>query len=132
MSLQILIEFERYFQIFWAVVSFVFLYYKKYQLIYPDGYFELEQLGVIMLCGLSYFRLYCGSKGNKTETSSTTFLFVLLIFPCFIGNIYYIVLQTYALVFDLIMGLVLLICMALELVLAFFAAVEFKSIEKAQ
>jgi hypothetical protein len=42
LSLQLVIEFERYFQIFWAVVTFVFLYYKKYQLIYPDGYFELE------------------------------------------------------------------------------------------
>ena len=42
LSLQLLIEFERYFQVLWTVVTFVFLYYKKYQLIYPDGYFELE------------------------------------------------------------------------------------------
>ena len=76
--------------------------------------------------------MYCGSKGNKTETSSTTFIFVLLIFPCFIGNVYFIVLQTYSLAFDLILGLVLLLCMAMELVLAFFAAIEFKSLEKAQ
>ena len=92
MSLQILIEFERYFQIFWAIVSFTFLYYKKYQMIYPDGYFELEQIGVLALVSLQYFRLYCGSKGNKTETSWVTILFIGLIFPCLIANIYYIVL----------------------------------------
>ena len=52
MSLQVLLEFERYFQIFWGIVTFTFLYYKKYQLIYPDGYFELEQIGVVLLVAL--------------------------------------------------------------------------------
>jgi hypothetical protein len=51
---------------------------------------------VILLVSLSYFRLYCGSKGNKTETSQTTFIFIGLILPCLIGNVYFIILQTYA------------------------------------
>ena len=131
MSLQLLIEFERVFQAFWATVTFVFLYYKRYQLIYPDGYFEIEQVAMLLLLALQYFRLYCGSKGNKTETSSTTFVFIVLIIPCFVGNVYYAVLQTYALAWELIMGVVLLICQALELVLALFAAIDFKSLEKA-
>ena len=127
-----LIEFERYFQLFWLVLTFIFLYYKHYQLIYPNGYFELEQVGAILLTALSYFRLYCGSKGNKTETSFITLGFLALIIPCFAGNIYYVVLQTYALAFEVIIGAVLLICQAMELVLAFFAAIDFKSLEKAQ
>jgi hypothetical protein len=49
-----------------------------------------------LLAAVTYFRLYCGSKGNKTETSQTTFIFIALILPCLIGNIYFIVLQTYA------------------------------------
>ena len=65
-------------------------------MLYPTGYFELEQVGIFLLVLLHYFRLYCGSKGNKTETSGPTIVFILLIFPCFIANIYYIVLQTYA------------------------------------
>lgn len=115
----------------WAVVTFVFLYYKKYQLIYPDGYFELEQIGMILLVALQYFRIYCGSKGNKTETSSVIVIFTVLVIPCFIGNIYYMVLQTYALAFEIIIGVVLLISQAVELVLALFAIIDFKSLEKA-
>lgn len=112
-------------------MTFIFLYYKKYQLIYPDGYFELEQLGMLFLLALQYFRLYCGSKGNKTETSATILIFTVLVIPCFIGNIYYMVLQTYALAFEIIMGVVLLVCQAIELVLALFAIIDFKGLEKA-
>jgi hypothetical protein len=35
-------------------------------------------------------------------------------------------------VFDVIMGAIILICMAMEIVLAFFATIDFKSLEKAQ
>jgi Predicted membrane protein len=62
-----------------------------------------------MLVALHYFRIYCGSKGNKTETSSTVVIFIALTVPCFIGNIYYMVLQTYALAFEVIMGVILLV-----------------------
>ena len=96
MSLQVLIEFERYFQCFWAIITFIFIYYKRYLLIYPDGYFELEQIGIFLLIALQYFRLFCGSKGNKTESSGTMALFILLTLPCLFGNIYYIIIQTYA------------------------------------
>jgi membrane protein YdbS with pleckstrin-like domain len=76
-------------------------------------------------------RLYCGSKGNKTETSQTIFFFLVLILPCLIGNIYYIILQTYALVIEVILGIIIIICMILELFIALFAAIDFKSLEKA-
>jgi hypothetical protein len=101
-------------------------------MLYPEGYFELEQVGAFLLVSLQYFRIFCGSKGNKTETSSTTFFFCLLVIPCLVGNIYYIVLQTYALVFEVIMGVIIVICLLFELIVGFFAAIDFKSLEKAQ
>lgn len=72
------------------------MYYKRYQMIYPDGYFELEQIGIFIVLGVQYLRIYCGSKGNKCETSWVVFLFLSLLAPSFIGNIYYVTLQTFA------------------------------------
>jgi hypothetical protein len=52
MSLQILIIFDYYFQILWGALTFTFLYYKKYSMIYPEGFFELEMLGIFILLPL--------------------------------------------------------------------------------
>jgi len=38
----------------------------------------------------------------------------------------------YRLVIEVILGVIIVICMLIELILAFFAAIDFKSLEKAQ
>jgi len=38
----------------------------------------------------------------------------------------------YSLVIEVIIGVIIVICMVLELFIAFFAAIDFKSLEKAQ
>lgn len=87
--------FDYYVNIIWGIISVLMLYYKQYQLIYPLGYFELEMVGIFLLLTVHYLRLYIGRKGNKCETSSTTVIFILLDILCALGNIYYIILQTY-------------------------------------
>jgi hypothetical protein len=42
------------------------------------------------------------------------------------------ILYLFRLVFEVIMGVIILITMALELFMAFFAVIDFKSLEKAQ
>ena len=84
-----LYEFDLYFQFLWLLVSSLFLYYKNYMLYYPSSQYELEFMGIFLLFSLNQFRIYSGSKGNKTETSSVTVLAILLTIPCLIGNIYF-------------------------------------------
>ncbi|CDW79221.1 UNKNOWN [Stylonychia lemnae] len=120
------------FIIFWAILTLIFLYYKRYLLIYPTGYFELEFVGIAITLSVQYFRLFCGSRGNKNEASLITFFFILLCLPCLIGHIYYVILQTYALAFEVIMGVIIVLCIIIELLLAFFASIDFRSLEKAQ
>ena len=65
------------------------LVYKERTQVYPRRYFEAEFIGLFVLQTLQALRIFTGRKGNKTEESSTTFLFTLLALPCVAGNYYY-------------------------------------------
>jgi hypothetical protein len=87
-----IIVFDFYFNFLWFGATLLFLYYKRYQLNYPKGNFELDFMGMVILITLHYIRLFYGSKGNKTETSSLIVIFILLTLLCIIGNVYYVIL----------------------------------------
>jgi hypothetical protein len=40
--------------------------------------------------------------------------------------------NVYRLAFEVIMGVIIILCEVMELIIAFFAAIDFKSLEKAQ
>ncbi len=77
-------------------------------------------------------RLFIGSKGNKTETSATTGLFIMTTLITVGANIYFLKFQTYVLVIDTVINAISLISSAFEFVFAAFAAIEFKSLENSR
>ena len=103
--------------------------YKAFIFNYVAGYFIAEILGICALYGLQALRLFCGSKGNKTETSSITFSFCALSLLTIVVNLYYLQYQTYVMLFDLILGGIAILLGLIEFVFAFVSAIKFNSLE---
>lgn len=104
LSLQILLFFDWYFSIFYFVVIVLLLIYKSYELPYPTAVWELEFIMLILFYGWQMIKVDLGSRGNKTESSITTLLFTLLNIPSIFAYAFYIRLQTYVLVIEVILN----------------------------
>ena len=118
----------------WAFVyiTAVLLFYKIYQFSFPIGIFFLEVLIFVLLTLVQFTRLFLGSRGNKTESSTVTFLFILLTVVTIIGNYYFVSMQTYVIILETAIGLLSIIFGALEFLFGIIAAIEFKSLENSQ
>ena len=68
-----------------------------------------------------------GSIGNKTETSLYLFHSLLLIIPVAFGYFYLIVLQTYVLIFDVVLNAIGLVFLAIEVLMSISTIYKIKS-----
>ena len=105
------------------------MFYKSFMYTYPLNFFGLELAFVVFLSLLQFLRLFVGSKGNKTEHSGTTGIFILLSIITILATAYFTIAQTFVLFFEFIMGIINLVFGVLEFFIACFAAIEFKSLE---
>ena len=110
----------------------ILFFYKIYMFSFPIAIFFLEVLVFVVLVLLQFTRLFLGSRGNKTESSTVTFLFILLTIVTAVGNLYFLQLQTYVIVVEAFLGFICLGFSALELIFVIIAAIEFKSLENSQ
>lgn len=108
------------------------IFYKAYLFKYPIEFFAIEVAALLALISFQYLRLFIGSKGNKTESSGTTVLFILMTIPTLLGTFYFMNFQTYVLVGEGILCAIGLFFGIVEFLLALFAAIEFKSLENSQ
>jgi hypothetical protein len=102
-------------------------FYKAYKYEYKAIAFLMEITGLIVLTAFQYFRLFLGSKGNKTEKSGLVCWFELCTIIAFGGMSYFMWAQSYVLLFEFIFAFVILILGLLEFISAGFASMEFKS-----
>ena len=114
------------------IITSVLFFYKIYAFSYPVGIFLLEVIIFIALFIGQLIRLFLGSRGNKTESSTVTFLFLLLTLGTVVGNFYFIRLQTYVIVIETAIGYLSMAFSAAELIFGIVAAIEFKSLENSQ
>ena len=110
-------------------ITAILMFYKIYLYSFPIGIFFLEVLIFVALVLVQFTRLFLGSRGNKTESSTVTFLFILLTIATVIGNLYFIQMQTYVIVIESVIGILCIIFGALEFLFGIIAAIEFKSLE---
>jgi len=104
LTLQILLFFDWYFSVFYFIVTIILLIYKTYQLPYPSAVWELEFVMLWLFYAWQLIKIDLGSRGNKTESSLTTIIFVLLNIPSVFAYVFYIRLQTYVLVVEVILN----------------------------
>ena len=106
--LQLLIHLENYLLYIFVVISTLFFFLKAYRYEYRDAFFWLEIIGMWVLTALQFFRLFVGSKGNKTERSSLLVLFIFMLVGCAAGLLYFLFWQSYVIVFEFAFGIVIL------------------------
>jgi hypothetical protein len=70
------------------------------------------------------------SIGNKTETSAYLFIGLILAIPCIVGFIYYLLLQTYVITYDIVLNLIAIIFLVIEVFVTLYAIFNIKSNEK--
>ena len=132
LSLQVLMTIDYWVQWAFVYITSVLLFWKIYQFSFPQGIFFFE-CGIFVILALAQFtRLFLGSRGNKTESSTVTFFFLLLTVATILGNLYFIRTQTYVIVLELLIGIVSVFFAGLELIFGLIAAIEFKSLENSQ
>ena len=83
------------------LVTLFFLFYKgetltsEYGLPYPYMVWQAEIVGLIFFFFLQFYKIFAGSKGNKTEKAGITLVFVVLSFICFGFFLFFLLGQTY-------------------------------------
>jgi len=91
---------------------------------------EVDVIILVILAICELVRLKSGSIGNKTESSAYLVWFLLIIIPSAIGFIYFLFIQTYVLVIEIIFNVIGIILIVLEFISALIALSTFKSFEK--
>ena len=129
LTLQVFITIDYYVQWVFVVITGVLMFYKIYEFSFPIGIFFMEILIFVLLMLVQFMRLFLGSRGNKTESSTVTFLFILLTLATLCGNLYFLQMQTYVILLESVIGFCCIGLSAAEFIFGVVAAIEFKSLE---
>ena len=130
LTLQILLFFDWYFSAFYFACTLGFLIYKAYGKSYPTAVWEMEFAALIFFCLLQFIKIDLGSKGNKTEKSSITFVSVVLALLCIICFVFYLALQTYVLVVELILNSIGLFFCIFQIIFGLVHVCIFRGVER--
>ena len=104
LPLQVLLFFDWYFSIFFFIVTIILMFYKSYGLPYPSAVWALEFVLLLCFWAWQMIKVDLGTRGNKTESSVTTLFMVLLNLPSIFAFVFYLRLQTYVLVLEVILN----------------------------
>ncbi len=77
-----------------------------------------------------YFRYYIGKLGNKSEKSSFLLFFMIFTFFPFFSQLYFLLLQTYVLKFEVIINVMGLLFLVAEFVITMYAIIKTSLSEK--
>ncbi|CAG9318322.1 unnamed protein product [Blepharisma stoltei] len=130
LPLQVLIFLDEYYTWFWFLISLSMFVIKGYSLEYPKYTVGGEVAGIFLVTAVQQYRLFLGSVGNKTEGVIYLVWFIIFSIPPIIGAIYYIVIQTYVLILDVIINAAFLVLVGLECLMSIMTIINFKSAEK--
>jgi len=104
--------------------------FKGYILPFPPRSIGPEITGIFFYMIIQYIRLKIGSNGNKTETAVYLFYCTILGIPVIVSYVFYIQLQTYVLVFDVVLNATGIIFIIVETLLSIRAIINIKSHDK--
>lgn len=130
--LQTLLLLNKIFAVIYFFIIGCLFFYKGFGLYYPNSTMEVDVIILVILAICELVRLKSGSIGNKTESSAYLVWFLLIIIPSAIGFIYFLFIQTYVLVIEIIFNVIGIILIVLEFISALIALSTFKSFEKQQ
>ncbi|XP_061692040.1 transmembrane protein 216, partial [Syngnathoides biaculeatus] len=105
-----------------SVLTFV---YKGLLLPYPSSNLILDAALLVLFLGLEILRIFYGWKGNLCEHTATTAVSLFLLLPCVALCVYFLLLQTFVLHLEFLLGSVLLCFYGLQFLLSVLALSAF-------
>ena len=88
--LQTLLYFDWYYTLMLVFTTFCLSMFKLYALPYPQGYFSIEILILLIYLGLALQRINYGMTGNRIESVKHIFLMIFVSIFCIFCNGYFI------------------------------------------
>ncbi|KAM9832982.1 transmembrane protein 216 [Syngnathus typhle] len=113
-----------YFAAFFLADVLMFIY-KGLLLPYPTSNLILDVVLLVLFLGLEILRIFYGWKGNLCEHAVTTAVSLFLLLPCITLSVYFLLLQTFVLRLEFLLGLVLLCFYGLQFLLSVLALSSF-------
>nr|XP_046152682.1 transmembrane protein 216-like isoform X1 [Oncorhynchus gorbuscha] len=113
-----------YFAAYFLAEGLMFVY-KGLLLPYPPASLTLDAGLLLVFLGLESLRIFYGWKGNLTERSLAMSVSVLVLVPCTVLSVYYLMLQTFVLRLEFILNAVLLCFYSLEMLLGIMSISAF-------
>ncbi|XP_061643664.1 transmembrane protein 216 isoform X2 [Phyllopteryx taeniolatus] len=99
--------------------------YKGLLLPYPSSNLILDVALLVLFLGLEILRIFYGWKGNLCEHAVTTAVSLFLLLPCITLCAYFLLLQSFVLRLEFLLGLVLLCFYGLQFLLSVLALSAF-------
>ena len=130
LPLQIVIFTDKIFNFLYTISNFTLLLFKAYVMFYTSSKIIGEVVGIIIYFLLSLTKLKFLGVGNKTEKVWMIFIGLILEIPIIIIYIYYIKIQTYVVVYDIILNAIGFLLAISEGLLSFLAIINIFSNEK--
>ncbi len=122
-----------FYDIYWLVIfiplTTLCFYFKSIILPYPSSYLTLEYITVLCLYCLKVTKIYFGSAGNSSETSSWVMFSLLFAIVSLICSLYFMYWQIYVLELEYILFMVNL---GFEIICVCFGIVSFIAASKAE
>eukprot|EP00692_Jakoba_bahamiensis_P001436 EC685176.1.p1 GENE.EC685176.1~~EC685176.1.p1 ORF type:complete len:149 (-),score=49.84 EC685176.1:41-487(-) len=109
----------------WLLVELVVCIYKGFALPFTDVAFGFELVALFLFEGVVLLRYFLGNWGNRTESVWPLVWHLLLSIPLFVGAAYYLRLQVYVLVVDVVMNALMLLFLVVETASALVTMINF-------
>ncbi|KAL9644999.1 hypothetical protein ABK040_004492 [Willaertia magna] len=94
-------------------------------MLYPDYAFALELIGLIFYAILTIVLMKIISHGNFTETYTPLFVSIPLSLVLIGGNVYYLRLQVYVFMFEVVLNSISLFIRVLSIIVTFIVGLKF-------
>ncbi|XP_007497689.1 transmembrane protein 216 isoform X1 [Monodelphis domestica] len=127
-SLEILFFLNGWYSATYFLLELFTFLYKGLLLPYPTANLILDLVMLFLYLGIEITRIFFGTKGNLCQRMMPLGISLALTFPSAMMASYYLLLQTYVLRLEAVMGTILLLFCALEVILEVLTLSTFSSI----
>jgi len=125
LPLQILLYFNMWWSPVWLISTLILLAYKGLTLPYPPNTYGAELIFIIALEFIDFFRIFIGTKGNKTLHLGSIIFFLLLTAVVVMGCVYFMLWQVYVMRLDVVMNSIEITFAGAEFLVGVFGGIDF-------
>ena len=126
LELQMVIYYERIYNVIFFFFEIILYIFKANILVYPPGTLGTEIVGVFFLYILQYVKLRNANTANKTELRNYHIYTILFSIPSIMGYFFYFRHQIYCLVFDIALSFLGLLFSGFNLIFSIVAIIKLK------